>query len=87
MNFKGILNELRSEKFEWSDPSPIEPSNSGAERGLRARAHAARAARRQGRRHGGGAVRRRRAPLRGLRPASGRRRLRGGGLATDTNEQ
>ena len=27
-----ILTELRSEKFEWFDPSPIEPFNSGPER-------------------------------------------------------
>ena len=30
-----ILTELRSEKFEWFDPSPIEPFNSGGRRGGR----------------------------------------------------
>ena len=29
-----ILTELRSEKFEWFDPSPIEPFNSGDHRGV-----------------------------------------------------
>ena len=28
-----ILTELRSEKFEWFDPSPIEPFNSDAHEG------------------------------------------------------
>ena len=29
LNFERILTELRSEKFEWFGPSPIEPSNPG----------------------------------------------------------
>ena len=29
MNFERILTELWCEKFEWFDPSPIEPFNSG----------------------------------------------------------
>ena len=29
-NFERILTELRSEKFEWFDPPPIEPFNLGA---------------------------------------------------------
>ena len=29
LNFERLLTELRSEKFEWFGPSPIEPFNSG----------------------------------------------------------
>ena len=36
-NFERILTELRSEKFEWVGPSPIEPFNLGAHRAHRAR--------------------------------------------------
>ena len=33
LNFERILTELRSEKFEWFDPSPIEPFNFGLDDG------------------------------------------------------